>query len=252
MCESCQEILVVSGPPAPQSSDAARGASRYDAAFEVAALYDRLRALETRPSRSASPWYDSDILKTVVSGIILAAFGFFLTGRLEQSTKERELSTRNATDMQGPLLKLRTGNSQEAQAAAMSLTTYGQYAIPPLVESLQASPESATAAENGLKALALTDAEGVCTTLARVLANRTQRYDAQTHSAVIRVLGEADCQSSVPALKEYATRVARADADTSALAAYQREVRGVSQSNVTQMKRDLANTFQLLHVDRAP
>jgi hypothetical protein len=237
----------VSGLPAPQSSNAAR----YDAALEVAALYDRLRAVEARPAQRTTHWYNADIVKTVLSGIILAAFGFFLTGRLEQSTKERELSTRNATDMQGPLLKLRSGNSQEAQAAAMSLTTYGSYAIPPLVESLQASPESATAAENGLKALALTDAEGVCVTLARVLANRTQRYDAQTHSAVIRVLGEADCQSSVPTLKEYATLISRADTDTAALSAYQREVRGVSPSNVTQMKRDLDNTFQLLRVAHA-
>ena len=241
----------MSGLHAPQVSDAARDGSRYDAALEVAALYDRLRALETHPTHAGSRWYDAEILKTVVSGIILAAFGFFLTGRLEQSAKERELSTRNATDMQAPLLKLRTGNRQEAQAAAMSLTTYGQYAIPPLVESLQASPESAIAAESGLKALALTDADRVCGTLARVLANRTQRYDAQTHSAVIRVLGEADCQSSVPVLKDYATLVTRADADTSALAAYQREVRGVTPSNVTQMKKDLTNTFQLLHVDRA-
>ena len=103
----------MSGTSAPPVSDALR----YDAAVEVAALYERLRAVETRTPAAASHWYSSDIMSSVLSGIILAAFGFFLAGRLEQSTKERELSTRNATDMQGPLLKLRTGNSQEAQAA---------------------------------------------------------------------------------------------------------------------------------------
>jgi len=222
----------------------------FDAAFEVAAIYERLRKLESGAREKKDHWYESPLFSSVLSGVILAAFGFFLTGRLEQATKERELNIQSAKEMQELLVKISTGNTDEAEAAAITLTTYGRYSIPPLIENLQ-DAQRAVAAEHGLQALALTNASDLCNDLGRVLENRTQRYTAASHTAVIRILGAADCKDAIPALKQYADLIKRADNAGSGLTEYQQTVRNATASNVAQAKQDLTNTFRLLHVDYA-
>jgi hypothetical protein len=226
------------------------GGGPFEAAMEVATIYDRLQKLENRAKEKKDSWFDSQLFSSVLSGIILAAFGFFLTGRLEQAAKERELNVQSAKEMQELLVKISTGSKDEAEAAAVSLTTYGRYSIAPLIENLQYA-QRAVAAERGLQALALTNAKDLCDDLNTVLENRTQRYTAASHSAVIRVLGAADCREAKPALLRYADLIKRADAGTTGLAEYQQGVRDATASNVTQAKQDLVNTFKLLNVDYA-
>lgn len=223
------------------------GGGTFDAALEVAELYNRLLKLETSAKEKKGRWYDSQLFSSVLSGIILAAFGFFLTGRLEQAMKERELSVQSAKEMQELLVKISTGTTDEADAAALSLTTYGRYSIPPLIENLQYA-QRAVAAEHGLQALALTDVKDLCGDLNLVLENRTQRYTAQAHSAVIRILGAANCIDATTTLRNYADLIKGANS-TTGLTGYQQVVRNATPSNVTQAKEDLTNTFRLLHVD---
>lgn len=230
--------------------------SLFDSALEVSALYDRLRRLEDSSKKKKEEkhhWYNSELFSSVLSGVILAAFGFFLTGRLEQAAKERELNIQSARDMQELLVKVSTGSRDEAEAAAVSLTTFGQYSIPPLIENLQYGPERALAAERGLQALALTAREQLCTNLGAVLQNRTQRYTSASHAAVIRILGAADCNkpAQVRIMRDYADLIKRADAGGSGLAEYQQVVREATPINVSQAKKELTNTFRLLHVDYA-
>jgi hypothetical protein len=220
----------------------------FDAALEVATIYDRLRKLESGAKEKRDHWYDSTLFSTILSGVILAVFGFFLTGRLEQAAKERELSIQSAKEMQELLVKISTGSREEAEAAAVSLTTYGPYSIPPLIENLQYGPERALAAERGLEALVLTNAEEVCRDLETVLKNRTQLYTSASHASVIRILGMADCTKAIPAVQEYADLIKRADSGGQGLSEYQRAVRDATPSNVTQVKQELKNTFELLHV----
>ena len=215
--------------------------------MEMEAIYDRLRKLER--GEKEGHWYSSELFSSVLSGVVLAVFAFFLTGRLEQAAKERELNIQSAKEMQELLVKISTGNRDEAEAAAVSLTTYGRYSIPPLIENLQYGPQRALAAERGLQALALTNATDVCGELQTVLENRTQRYTAASHVAVIRVLGAANCRSEIPAIREYADLIKRADSSPEGLTEYQQVVRDATASNVTQAKQDLKNTFRLLHVD---
>jgi hypothetical protein len=222
----------------------------FGAAVEVAAIYDRLRRLESGVNTSRGHWYDSQLFSSVLSGIILAVFGLFLTGRIEQAAKERELNIQSAKEMQELLVKISNGNADEAEAAALSLTTYGRYSIPPLIENLQYA-QRAIAAERGLQALALTNGEELCVNLTAVLDNRTQRYTAGGHSAVIRILGAADCKRALPALRRYADMIKRVDTDPGGLAEYQRAVRDATPSNATQARKDLKDTFGLLHVDYA-
>jgi hypothetical protein len=222
----------------------------FSAALEVAAIYDRLRKLEAGPKDKKEGWSHSPILSSVLSGIILAVFGFFLTGRLEQASKERALNIQSAQEMQQLLVKMSTGTNDEAEAAALSLTTFGRYSIPPLIENLQYA-QRAVAAEHGLQALALTDPADLCDKLSTVLENRTQRYTAAGQSSVVRILGAADCKTAAPALRQYADLIKRADSDAAGLGDYQQSVRDATPSNVTQTKKDLINTFKLLHENYA-
>jgi hypothetical protein len=240
----------VSHPEAERVSDRSRDAGLADATLDalvVASIHDRLRMLETGTKKTQDHWYNSKVFSDVLAGVILAGFGYFLTVRFQQSAKERELNTANATEMQGLLVKISTASAPEAEAAAVSLTTFGRYSIPPLIASLQYGPERSLAAERGLTTLALTNAPDVCANLERVLDNRTQRYTAQSHTAVIRIIGTVECRTAIPAMKRYEDILNRAHADTAGLKAYQRVVRDATPSNVTQAKEELANAFRLLN-----
>lgn len=240
-----------------ESRDAGEGtgqsATIFDPAFEVSAIYDRLRKLESGTKENKGHWYNSQLFSSVLSGVILAIFGFVLTGRLQQAAKERELNIQSAKDMQELLVKISTGTRDEAEAAAVTLTTYGRYSIPPLIENLQYGPERALAAERGLQALALTVPVDLCSSLGTVLRNRTQRYTAAGHTAVIRIMGAADCKSDaeLKIVREYADLIKQADAGGPGLAEYQQVVLDATASNVTQAKRELVKTFRLLNVDYA-
>lgn len=239
--------------PRAGASNATEGPPAFNAALEIFSIYDRLHRLETNVKEKKDHWYDSQLFSSVLSGVILAVFGFALTGRLEQSAKERELNIQSAKDMQELLVKMSTGKGDEADAAAVTLTAYGRYAIPPLIQNLQYSPERALAAEHGLDALAITVQEDLCNNLGTVLQNRTQRYTAASHAPVIRIMGVAGCTGSaqIQILREYADLIKRADAGGPGLIEYQQAVRDATPSNAAQAKQDLANTFRLLRVDYA-
>jgi hypothetical protein len=206
----------------------------------------------TSDSAAAHRWYNSELFSTVLSGVILAVFGYMLTGRLEQSTKERELRTTNATEMQALLVKISTGSAEEADAAAVSLTTFGRYSIPPLIANLQSGPERALAAEHGLVALALTDSAEVCDRLGTVLDNRTQRYTAQSQTAVIRILGAVPCGAKqLPVLERYDDLLKNADADSTGLRVYQEAVLNGTPSNVSESRRELTRTLKTVRASHA-
>ena len=234
-------------PRDPDARPAASPSGGFDASLALASLYDRLNKLEGKTSSPKKAWYDSQLFSTVLSGVLLALFGFFLTGRLSQSAKERELNTSNAAQMQGLLVKISTGTAQEAEAAAVSLTTFGQYSIPPLIANLQYGPERSLAAERGLMALALTESTAVCDRLRSVLDNRTRRYTAQSHTVAIRIMGAAACRTTLPTLQRYDSLLAQADADTLAFARYQQMVRDATPSNVAESREELRNTLEMLH-----
>lgn len=71
------------------ASGSAKGSpTAFDSVLEISAIYDRLRKLETGAKEKKERWYDSQLFSSVLSGVILAIFAFFLTGRLEQAEKE--------------------------------------------------------------------------------------------------------------------------------------------------------------------
>jgi hypothetical protein len=239
------------GDDAPQSAVTGSNpvtSQAFNAALEIAAIYERLRKLESPPKKK-NHWYDSPLFSSVLSGIILAAFGFFLTGRLERAAKERELNIQSASGMQELLVKMSAAKGNELEATAVTLTAFGRYAILPLIQNLQSTPERAVAAEHGLDALAITVPDDLCTNLGAVLQNQTQQYTAASHTSVIRIMGVAACggEDQVKILRDYADRIKQADAGGPGLVEYQQAVRDATQSNVGQTKQELTNTFRLLH-----
>jgi hypothetical protein len=219
----------------------------FDAALSVAALYERIGKIE-QPAPKKEHWYESSLFSSVLSGVILAIFAYVLTGRLEQSAKERELTIQSATEMQQLMVKISTGTQEEAEAAALSMTMFGTYAIPPLIESLQKGTVAPVAAEKGLRALVLTNGKDLCGDLATVLNNRNQLYTAASHAAVIRVLGAGNCTDALPALRQYADLIKKAGADPG-LKEYEQSVLNATPSNVADARTELQKTFQLLHDD---
>jgi hypothetical protein len=238
--DSARTTPETNAAPAPPPSTA------FDSGLALAALYDRLNKLESNRPAPKKAWYDAPVLSTVLSGVVLAVFGYFLTGRLSQSATERQLNTTNAAQMQNLLVTISTGTAQQAEAAAISLTTFGRYSIAPLIANLQYGPERAIAAERGLITLALTDSTAVCDNLRSVLDNRTRRYTAQSHTVVIRILGTVGCRNALPTLARYDSLLAKADADTIAFNQYRQYVRDATMMNVEDSRRELDSTFVTL------
>jgi hypothetical protein len=115
---------------------------------------------------------------------------------------------------------------------------------------LDGNLESQIAAERGLTSMGLTNQADLCDILGQVLDNRTQRYTAQSHTAVIRILGVTNCQTALPVLHRYEEFLKRADSDT-ALADYKRSVRDGTRSNVAGAKVALDSAFVQLRANHA-
>ena len=77
--------------PTDESTNPKEHAAAFNAALEISALYDRVQKMESSPKEDNGHWYNSALFSSVLSGVILAAFGFALTGRLEQAAKERSV-----------------------------------------------------------------------------------------------------------------------------------------------------------------
>jgi len=237
-----------------ESSDTRGFPAAVDSALVISAIYDRLQKLESSPKTKKDHWYDSQLISTVLSGIILALFGYFLTGQLEQAAKEREISVQSASDMQQVIAKFDTGTDEDSESAALALSAYGRYSIPILIEKLQ-DPAKVSAAEDGLKVLALTTPIDLCSALGSVLQNRTQLYTAASQNEVVDIMGAANCSGKpeIRALREFADLIERADTDTSGhgMADYKQAVRDATAGNVADAKVKLKNTLQLLHENYA-
>jgi len=114
-------------------------------------------------------------LLTLVQTIVIAVFGYMLTGRLDQAIKERQMSVQerqatvqNLEKMVDLLTKVNDENTDHlarAQATAQ-LSMYGSDAVFPMfVMAASRSPRPPTEAINGLRLLAVQRRDEVCTVL---------------------------------------------------------------------------------------
>lgn len=174
-------------------------------------LEARLDRLEAGPGHG---WKVLQVLMPLLQALILALTAYLLTGRLTTAIEERRLDLSNVTAMSKLLLDLQRpeANRDELESVALTVATFGDYAIAPLVQVIEVaggrgSILNVLAAENGLRAIGWQEAHPVCERLTAVIENRTQMFGWHTHLSAIRVLGDLGCSSASPALVRYRMRI---------------------------------------------
>jgi hypothetical protein len=138
--------------------------------------------------------------------LIVAWVTFHLIDSVKQDIEERELNTKNATEMRVLLQGIYTAkpDGKEDRANVLALASFGRYAVAPLIQLLdsgtnEGTPRQMELAEEGLLAAGLTDAKATCSALSKILDTRTLRFDWRTHKRVINVLEGLCCRDAAPA-----------------------------------------------------
>lgn len=189
-------------------------------------------------------------LVPIISGVVILLLGFAFKDSVDQALQREQLNLSYAEKMQQLLMQLRASDAsrESAEAAALTLSTFGAPAVPPLVNALQYEGVTALAAESGLRGLALTAPEAACRTLEKVLSNRTRLFRWETHLRAIRLLGDLDCRDSLPALRSYQTRltVAKANDQFQSYAALLHPQSHPDPDNMAQLRATLAQSLALL------
>jgi hypothetical protein len=143
--------------------------------------------------------------------LIIAAVGWFVTDAVRSGFERQRLQLSNVTEMRDLLVKL-VGPSvtlQDAQAAASTLSAFGEAAVPPLVTALASADDVRTPPiEDALRAIGLNHAQAVCDPLLRILGRPTGRFTWLLHRSAIRVVGDIDCPNAGPVLQGFKNSLA--------------------------------------------
>lgn len=170
--------------------------------LESAALEDRLKKLEDKQKEDGwgTFWtWVLDILKTLLPSIVLALVGFALKDGVDQALHEREIKLAAVKEMEtlAPDLQKTDLARPDAQAKAAQLAAYGSYSVPFFVNILEVGNQNAgVGAEDGLRMVARSEPELVCTTVDRVITNRTGLYRWQTQLSALKVMGQVGCTNA--------------------------------------------------------
>ncbi len=201
-------------------------------------------------------WDKLQALSPLITGIVLAAIGYFLTGSVNQALQKSQLQFSYVKEMQELLGKLSDPKTdlEEAKSVAVALAAFGSYSIHPLLNEIESeAPNRQTAGEIGLRTATLADPKNACPALAGVLENRTAAYNWFTHRAAIRILGIANCQAARPVLTRYQSRLSAATASPEGYSAFQASLAGnpaVTRETVDELKAALEKTLKLLDQGR--
>src|SRR5262249_15021800 len=154
-------------------------------------------------------WDKLQALSPLITGVVLAAIGYFLTGSVNQAFQKSQLQFNYVKEMQELLGKLGDPKTtpEEAKTTAVALAAFGSFSVAPLLNEIQSGELNRPAAgEYGLRVVALADPGNTCPVLGRVLENRSAAYNWLTHRAAIRILGSANCQTARSVLEHYRGR----------------------------------------------
>ena len=168
-------------------------------------LHQLEQRLETLQPKRKDGWEKLEALTPLISGIVVAVVGYFLTGSVNNAIQRQELQLSNVKEMRDLLAQLNTADRDQAEAAAFTLSAFGRPAVAPLMAALLAGGEvRAPAAERALRAVGLTEATAVCEAAAKVLENRGARVSWVAHLSAIRLLGDLECRDARRSVEAYA------------------------------------------------
>lgn len=138
---------------------------------------------------------------------LLAAFGVWATLNITSSIDQRRLELAELDAISEFMVEMRSTDvtKNRARAAAISLAAYGEIALDPLLQELNAEGQvRPLAAMEGMRALALNHPDLVCDQLESVLAGGNRLFTWQMHRLVIELLGGIGDRETVPVLDAYA------------------------------------------------
>ena len=158
-------------------------------------------------------------LSPLLTAVVVAALGYWLTGSVENSLKlqalrqeatlkQQELQLSNVREMRELLMELHKENASEQNvlASALTLSAFGRPAIGPLLSILSLDDAiRRQGAEEGLLAIGMIDTDKVCAALVGVINNRSGRFRWLTHEGALRLIGELECPADIalPALDQF-------------------------------------------------
>jgi hypothetical protein len=174
-------------------------------------IEQKIAKLEKRPKDT---WDKLQSVSALLSGVLVAIVGYYLTGTINRGLQERQFQFSSAKDMQELLTRLNdpTVSLENKQSTALVLAAFGKYAIDPLVNLIQSGDANRmVAAEGGLRAIGHSDQESLCAELRLVIDNRTRIFSWYTHRSAIRLMREAVCASALPSLRNYGAILDRAE-----------------------------------------
>ncbi len=142
---------------------------------------ERLQAIEKRlkelKPEGKDGWDKFEKLSTLMWSVVTLLVSIFVTGRIENALKERELHLENVKDMQALMQQLDKADSGTAMSCALALGAHGRYAVAPMIQVLQAG----------------------------IVDHR--------EAAVAKLLGDLNCQKAVGPLRNYVARLEQSKPD---------------------------------------
>ena len=220
-------------------------------AEKAVSLEDRVAKLEA-DAKQPQPkpkdnWDRLQAVSSFASGALVAIVGYFLTGSVNRVLEERKLEVSTGAAVHELVLKLENGDSNEANAAAVTLAAFGSVGVVPLVAALQGDGSNQLeAAKKGLRALALSARPQVCDALATVLGNRTGLYAWRVHRQAVVLLRDLGCRAELPAVRAYAAVVADRSGVLESYRAIVIDDGTVNPESLTTLRDELAKTTALL------
>jgi hypothetical protein len=185
------------------------------------ALDARLKAIEgdLRKLKSSSlrDWLQT--LGPYVAGLIVLLVGYWIKDSVTLALQREQLDLNYVASMRDLITALDNAEDvNSANANAMALVLYGQHAIFPLVTRLERAGDILPlAAERALFIVGAEHPAASCPRFDAVINDRSRRFRWQTHSTIIRVMGQSGCVENVDALLAYRAALARVTADERSL-----------------------------------
>lgn len=205
----------------PEDERLARLEQKVEQAF---ALDARLRTLEEavkklQPRSGVRDWLQT--MGPYLGGVVVLVVGFWLKDSVSLALQREQLDLAYVKDVRDMIEDFDASTQQPAaDANAIALAMYGNFAIVPLIERLQGGDVAQLAAERGLRLIGDNQPADACPRFTRLLGDPTRRYTWQTYKSVLRLIGVSECVPSIGVLEAYSAELDRAASDPQRLAVF--------------------------------
>jgi|GEM_PF-6726903 len=216
------------------------------------ALDARLKSLESDVRKlkgsSLRDWLQT--LGPYISGIVVLLVGFWIKDSVTLSLQREQLDLEYVKQMRDLVMDFDEAKSQpEADANAVGLAMYGQFAIMPLVERLEGGDVAPLAAEKGLRFVGNNNPRTACPKFETVITDHGRRFRWQTHKTMIKVIGQSSCLNSIATLEKYQRQLNAAAGNAQQLDAFAHrysEVGSFDAESAASLDKELDNALEIL------